>query len=1611
MTIAGTTGTSQKFEITPSTGYQIYRVVINGQVQTIASTYTISYNAAKLSQSITAYFQPVQYKLTPSAGTGGTIYPYTVQTVNAGSSKSFSINANSGSIIADVKVNGTSVGAMSSYTFTNIQADATIDASFTVVKANAGGNRTIVAEGLAAAPPVPSMVNLDASASTGATAYTWSFNSIPAGSTAALTNANAVSASFNADILGPYYVRLTAANGGVTSTSDITINVVKDASGAAATCISCHNSSTEGAAIIAGWNASSHKTAPFGCEGCHVGADNAMPGALMNVSNTTFKALTTAGPLTKGEPTCFSFVSPSGCHNSRYTSDYTNRLSISSHPNATVCSSCHGTDMHAQDGQFINKCGKCHTSTAEAYDSKHGTAITSFSCRSCHTGTVGYGYNPNPTVNGSSMSFARVSSASANKHRPEMFQWATSDACAVCHNDLRTQFRTTKHWNNNLEYGPEFAGGAVAEQMNANESWTTTEYGTLTTCSIRCHFKPNLGPDPKARNLLATMSDGKDECLACHDPHKLTASYLTCHDCHRQTSTTRPANTGHGLIPAEFYGSAHWKNNLENGPEFASQLNTTYAPQLQVADARVLTDGTTNNGVLNANDSYQTTENGAVVTCAYRCHFRPGLGPQKDVPGVLANGKSTTYVTYTDTLGNYTTPGTVYRRPGGDACLACHDEHGLEATAQSTCYVCHSGSKHGWSVRAYEKSTHFSGTYAKLEGVSKEACLACHNAHSTEATFGAYSTLTPVAATGCQTCHTPGAAYGIYSSNQIAKAPHGGGQVLVKAQYLIGDKGNNCADCHNHNNVTNTEYAKSSHGNVNGEAWWHYDWLDASRLACARCHSTTGYVNDISGMATTANPGKPGQVLTCNGCHTSVEKGTLRTPGAFTLVASNGATAAYPDVAGSNLCVRCHGARETGDSIKNSTDADGVLSFINSHYLGAAGTLFTAAGYEFAGQSYDNAGYHKNVGVANTFNTGTSGPCVDCHMKSGTSGHGWEVVAKDVNGVITGITSNACAKCHGGLNGGALEVSRGNYEIALNGLKDALAAKGINFYPAHPYFFTAPYVIGGTNTGFTNWAGVYGFDKWKDVMGAAFNYNLLEHEPGAFAHNRQYALKLITDSIDFISDGVLDGQGIAAEVATAATNDEFAKATTHPAAIEAAADANSCATCHQAAPHYGGAFNGNAQFVANNATCSDCHAGGNTAANNAILLQYRESAHGYVAGAAWKTSSSHDWPNANICRDCHSTTGFTAKVGGTARTTVAAGAGQTLACDACHTSVETGAVRPVSQITAYYKARTFNNVSAVWHAPAPAVFPNVGAGNNTCIQCHAGRESGESILALADSAMANTSFKNPHYLGAAGMMYAKLAFIDFVDRNTVIGTTTYGKSLTANEDGGGLTSTHRKLGTPEMATDSHVGGQVLVAGGPCVTCHMSNVKDHTWEINANAFNEVCVKCHTAEGTTTLTADNFKTVFLEEQAVPFNNAVDLAIATLKTQFNITYSDSYPYFFDDNLSPAAAVKDWTRGGALSAADAKKLHGACLNIKLMKADPAAYVHSRTYARRVLYDTIDWLDDKTINMSAVATAVLWNPVIYVVGPDANAPSTESTLYLKGYSRTTKAWNTLERP
>jgi hypothetical protein len=126
-----THGGSQSYTITPSTGYRIAGVLVDGVSVGTVSSYTFS--AVTANHTISATFTALTYSITASAGSNGTISPLGGRTVTHGGSQSYTITPSTGYRIAGVLVDGASVGAVASYTFSAVTANHAISAQFEFV--------------------------------------------------------------------------------------------------------------------------------------------------------------------------------------------------------------------------------------------------------------------------------------------------------------------------------------------------------------------------------------------------------------------------------------------------------------------------------------------------------------------------------------------------------------------------------------------------------------------------------------------------------------------------------------------------------------------------------------------------------------------------------------------------------------------------------------------------------------------------------------------------------------------------------------------------------------------------------------------------------------------------------------------------------------------------------------------------------------------------------------------------------------------------------------------------------------------------------------------------------------------------------------------------------------------------------------------------------------------------------------------------------------------------------------------------------------------------------------------------------------------------------------
>lgn len=125
-----TDGAGQSFSIAPASGYAVSDVNVDGTSVGALTSYTFSSVKADHTLSATFAAKTVYYTITASAGTGGSITPSGTATLAAGANQTYSIAAAAGYKIASVAVDGASLGAVSSYSFSNLNANHTIAATF-----------------------------------------------------------------------------------------------------------------------------------------------------------------------------------------------------------------------------------------------------------------------------------------------------------------------------------------------------------------------------------------------------------------------------------------------------------------------------------------------------------------------------------------------------------------------------------------------------------------------------------------------------------------------------------------------------------------------------------------------------------------------------------------------------------------------------------------------------------------------------------------------------------------------------------------------------------------------------------------------------------------------------------------------------------------------------------------------------------------------------------------------------------------------------------------------------------------------------------------------------------------------------------------------------------------------------------------------------------------------------------------------------------------------------------------------------------------------------------------------------------------------------------------
>ena len=312
----------------------------------------------------------------------------------------------------------------------------------------------------------------------------------------------------------------------------------------------------------------------------------------------------------------------------------------------------------------------------------------------------------------------------------------------------------------------------------------------------------------------------------------------------------------------------------------------------------------------------------------------------------------------------------------------------------------------------------------------------------------------------------------------------------------------------------------SSHADRTSEAFTH--WHEDGEIPgpCAVCHSSTGAMDYVKGAMST-----PGIIDHAVGLGTTVDCATCHNQDAAAVMSVPFPSGVKIDTFGTSaICTVCHQGRASSKTVEAKIEGleddtiAGDLGFINVHYKPSASTMMgsiTRGGFEYPGKIYK--GKFTHVPDLNT--------CTDCHNP-----HSLQVELE------------TCATCHQGV-GNFTEIrnspadfdgdgnttegianpiadlhARLGYAIQLYAA-DVIEAPVIYSAHAYPYFFADTDADGTAGAGEAIYPNRY--QSWTPrLLKAAYNYQLVAKETAIYTHNPHYALQLLFDSLENLSERV-----------------------------------------------------------------------------------------------------------------------------------------------------------------------------------------------------------------------------------------------------------------------------------------------------------------------------------------------------------------------------------------------------------------------------------------------------------------------------------------------------------
>jgi hypothetical protein len=315
----------------------------------------------------------------------------------------------------------------------------------------------------------------------------------------------------------------------------------------------------------------------------------------------------------------------------------------------------------------------------------------------------------------------------------------------------------------------------------------------------------------------------------------------------------------------------------------------------------------------------------------------------------------------------------------------------------------------------------------------------------------------------------------------------------------------------------------SGHADSKSEAFTHWDEDNPKEVPsdCAKCHSRPGFIDylgvDGSLAGRVDNAAQIGTTITCFVCHN--EQTMIMDSVVFP------SRVRLTKLGSSSICMQCHQGLSSAIDVNEATtsmDADVVyetLEFISVHYSAAGATIFgteVKGAYEYDGMSYRD----RFLRAEELFSctrchdqhslTVDIEKCGECHTSGGDDLRSVRVDTTDYDGdgdIEEGIAFEIEA------------IHEALYKELITYANDVIGV-AIAYDPGiYPYFFIDTNSNGSVDpeeaqddNSYTAWT--------PRLLKAAYNYQFVAKDPGAFAHHPDYVIQILYDSLADIGGDV-----------------------------------------------------------------------------------------------------------------------------------------------------------------------------------------------------------------------------------------------------------------------------------------------------------------------------------------------------------------------------------------------------------------------------------------------------------------------------------------------------------